>query len=584
MNLKNPKIELFFMTTTPEHGRSQTIGSDFLVKGSVAITYQLLNGLKPASNRAQVSVISGCTAIEDVISYEGNIGATLSDDEGTWFTGFLSTDWQWRVTATGVQAISLTIEDIGTRLLKKSFIQTGSHLFRCTAKKMFDSVCEAAGVTVSPLCIQAPGNVVRVAEAGETCADLLSQMLYELGSVYFFDSAGELRLFNVKCSDTPKETVDSTRLCGSSSGGVSVRKSIRKQTNVKVRFTELGTRTDTLVYRNITGQDVTHPYCNFDLLPGAKFDGTEIWREDDWSDATTREPALIEACNAESLDEIGSHRIVAIENVRKEYVYMGGTTSASIDAAGGPYLSVSLENKGDVASSITRLDAYADAIYEKGFSIVRAGTEAGETIDEELKYIHNEEDAKRHAEILLAYSRNSSATYTFQAKGLIQPGTVLRLKENVHSGLEVTVLVYAVKLQDGCDISSCTAVGISSFKLDDEFFSRTVTPSSTALKGDKGDAGESYTVVVESTNGSVFRKGTASTILSCHVYCNGTEITETMDDSAFMWKRSSGNAAQDASWANGTKAMCHKSVEILPEDCPGRTVFFCEVDLPTKGE
>jgi len=91
--------------------------------------------------------------------------------------------------------------------------------------------------------------------------------------------------------------------------------------------------------------------------------------------------------------------------------------------------------------------------------------------------------------------------------------------------------------------------------------------------------GSSYTVSIQSSNGSIFRPEQVDTILTCHVYQNTTEITEALDASRFQWKRLSADPVDDGRWNTSSKAIAQKSVEIKSADCVGRTVFFCEIDL-----
>lgn len=98
-------------------------------------------------------------------------------------------------------------------------------------------------------------------------------------------------------------------------------------------------------------------------------------------------------------------------------------------------------------------------------------------------------------------------------------------------------------------------------------------------KGATGDVGKSFTVVIESTNGSVFRMPNVSTTLLCRVYVNGEEVTDAIDESAFRWTRKTDDAQSDESWNSSSKAIGHRTVDITPDDCHGRTVFDCSVDL-----
>ena len=84
---------------------------------------------------------------------------------------------------------------------------------------------------------------------------------------------------------------------------VSLSKKLRTYSGARVAYTELASADNYLVYRNTTGQDSEHPYCNLELQAGEYFDGTEIYTAQEWSEAqadTFREPALIGAVNAAS--------------------------------------------------------------------------------------------------------------------------------------------------------------------------------------------------------------------------------------------------------------------------------------------
>ncbi len=92
--------------------------------------------------------------------------------------------------------------------------------------------------------------------------------------------------------------------------------------------------------------------------------------------------------------------------------------------------------------------------------------------------------------------------------------------------------------------------------------------------------GYSFTVNISSSNGSIFRINEAvDTTLSVQVLKNGTDITDSMEDYRFNWKRRTGDETADEQWNTSSKAVAHKSVDITADDCLGRTVFECEVDL-----
>lgn len=136
------------------------------------------------------------------------------------------------------------------------------------------------------------------------------------------------------------------------------------------------------------------------------------------------------------------------------------------------------------------------------------------------------------------------------------------LTEMTEDAASITVLVYFRDLEGY--VSHFTKI-IS--------FSKTKT-------GPKGEDAKSYTIQIRSTNGMVFRVNQeVETTLYIQVLAGTEDITDSMEDYRFNWKRKTGNEIEDAKWNSLSKANSHKSVDITTEDCLGRTVFECEVNL-----
>ena len=415
MTLNNPKLTLTFLGEDVEPSTLE-VDSSCILKESVSSTFQLFSSLKSSSRQMSLSLRRKTPAIEFIIRTEGDILAVLTDGSSTIFTGYLSTNYSWTLGEYGEEALSITIEDVGSKLLGKAFIKSGSHLFKCTASNAIKAVAEKAGVSLSASIPIIDTNIVKVISEGETCKDILSEMLYELGYVYYFENDGKMNLFSfLNLPSTESVVLDGTTLVLKGSTAVTLSKSIRQYNSSKVRFTELGTVEHYLVYRNTTDKDSSHPYCNLVLKDGEAFDGAEIYTIDD---SVTRTPTQIEAVNAESETEtVGSGEIIAIENV-EAVIEKYGSITASITAAGGPYLKVYAESRTGAERSITRLDAYADVLYEKSENIVLAGddtTSSDNTLEEELVYVHTDLDAKKHTPLVSQYYRYSSGSYTFFA-------------------------------------------------------------------------------------------------------------------------------------------------------------------------
>lgn len=498
-NLTNPTLELTFLGNDLEQGHAvqQTVSSAMIVRYSVNFTQKLINNLKSSSNQVTLQLHRNCASTEDIISTEGDIKAVLKDDGTPVFTGYLSTNFSWSVTANGEQALSITLEGVGTRLLNKVY-SSASVYFSGTASSAVSSICQACGITVA----SASANVLTegvsaTIEAGETCRDILDQLLYECNAVYYFNPEGELCISKINPSTFGADTIDSDELYVINGNAVSVSKSLRQYNNARVAYTELGTADNYLVYRNTTGQDATHPYCKLDIPGGNYFDGTEIYTAQQWSEATAdafREPAVISAVNAASEQKVGSNDIINISNLSKTVVIGAGSFSTEFVHKGGPNFSLTVHNSSTVAGYLTRLDLYASIVYVKSTSVIRAsatGDYNSKMLDEELVWIHDKSLAQAHANLLCQYHKSASARYSFYASRDLELGKVYRLRENAFSGLDVYVLITGKNFGDSSEIASYTAVGVSTFNLGKDVYYQTEMEGVTAPP--QGKPGTTFT-------------------------------------------------------------------------------------------
>jgi hypothetical protein len=588
--ITEPSLTLTFLSGDLQTGHPsvQTIGEQHIVRRTVAFHQQLLSDLKSASNQVDLLLHGNCAAIEDIVATEGDIKAVLRDGSATLFTGYLSTNFTWTVTHSGRKALAITLEDTGTRLLGKAFIPGGKHLFNCSASAAIASICAAAGITVSASCIPIPHIVTSTVDGARSCRDILDRLVYELGHVYCFDALGELRLFKVDCTSTEDLPVlDRDDLAVVGGTAITLSKRIRQYKSARVSFTRLGAASDYLVYRNTTGRGEGHPYCYMKLDPGAHFDGTEVYAESGWEEAqadSLRKAALIEACNAASEGAIvGSNGIIAVSNVRMEFTAESGSVTASITAAGGPYLRIQVHNGGSLPYHVTRLDAYASIIHIRDTNIVRTAATAfeGESSDnlltEELEFVHERSLAQAHANLLGQYHRHSNCRYTFFSERDIPPGSVVRLVDNAFSGLDVAVMVTARTFTDESPVRQYQAVGISAFDLEADAHLETIAGGSGDTVGAPGPPGEdAYQVQVVSEGGTTFRMGQPfSTTMVARVFKGGIEVTDSFADADFRWSRSSLDAHADEIWNSAHYSTGSKSLVVTQQDAVGRSNFFC---------
>lgn len=591
-SITEPSLELLFLGNDLKMDRpnEQTITKEFIIKHTITFKKQLLNELKSASNQVTLLIDKECVSIEDVIATDGDVKAILKDGEQVLFTGYISTNFSWTITQRGKQALEITIEDVGSRLLGKSFIKNGRHLFNCKADEAILQICNVANIVVSDKNYPLNHKVTKLVDSSVTCKELLEKLVYELGYVYYFDELGHLCLFEINCSnfaDLP--TLDKDDLYVVGGKAISLNKKIRSYKSARVSFKQLETASNYLVYRNTTGQSEAHPYCYFQLEGNQYFDGLEFYSQQQWEENlidTFRNPPLIEACNASAESSIvGSNEIISISNIRVDFASQSGSVSCNITEAGGPYLQIEAHNSSQLPYFITKMDAYADIIFVKDLNIIRTADVIEELdssdnlISEELEFVHSRALAQEHANRLSQYHRYANSQYFFFSKRELTLGTVVKVIDNAFSNLEVNVLLVAKAYTDESSIIKYSAVGISPFDLNASVYFQSVNKGQNDSTGKAGPPGEdALQIQVLSDLGTTFRVTQPfNTTLRVRVFKGGQEITDSFNDSDFRWYRISTDSHSDAVWNSAHYSSGGKTLVITQNDVVGKTNFFCEL-------
>ena len=515
MKLLNPNLYLKFLggDLEPGHSAEQIVSACHLIQNSFSFKRQLLNGLKSSSDQISLQITRDCPSVEDILATDGDVTATLSDTNGVIYTGYLGTNVTWGVTDHGEQALNVTLESKGTRLFNKPYIETGKHFFDDTASAVIYSLVNPLGITIRQgderKLLQ---NVRLTVEAGTPIRELIDQLCYECNAVYWFNNLGELCIYRIGPSTEDAPVLNHLNLRFKAKNAVSMTKQLRTYNGARVAYKELAQANNFLIYRNTTGQGSGVPYCNLVLSPGYYWDGAEMYTAAEWSAATAdefREPTLIGAVNAASESSVvGSGEIISIRNLRQT-VNKSDNIDFSAQIVGGPYFKMLAHNRsGVVSAAFTRLDLYADVIYVKSHGVIRTqidGASEGKTVlEEELRWIHDKTNASLHANLLAQYHKHAAAAYTFHSREQIAPGTVVRLNDDVFSGLDVFVLVTGCQSTDRDETITYNAVGVSDFDLsDDVWHGTTEQAQQSGARGPKGDPGETTEIQYAVGNSAV---------------------------------------------------------------------------------
>lgn len=89
---------------------------------------------------------------------------------------------------------------------------------------------------------------------------------------------------------------------------------------------------------------------------------------------------------------------------------------------------------------------------------------------------------------------------------------------------------------------------------------------------------QSYLVQIVASNGTVFKNGNGTTVLTAYVYKGSDDVTSTFQKSAFSWVRTSNDTESDSSF-NASHVGYGNALTVAAGDVDGTASFDCEVSV-----
>lgn len=463
------------ITLSFNNGAIYNIRDEYVVKDSLRISRTLMKDMRSSSSRCSVQIVKDYPNLDKILKNNDQVDVSVRVDDIKVFTGILSSKMNWRITEVGESILELNIEDYSTKKLNKTFTDTQQILLKDKAKEVIKTICTKAGVSYDVSGIVDNIDITYVVETGVSCKAILDDLCFECGYVFYFDGNGTIKFFRIAVTNqTPTLTMDRTNLYTE----ITVDKSIKQYRNAYITYDTIKERANSLVYQDISGRDEGHPYCNIPVEDGFSYpSGKQI--------STSTEEELHSFTETNDLSE--GKEIVYIDNVSPTVLYSGGTNvEYSITKHSPTELDVMINNNGYTPIVINRLECRADVFYKD--TIGKIGNINGEDLySYECKYIHTQDDAKRLSNLITDFYKNSNYTYTFYSKTSIGVGSIVSLKDNVFSGLDVKVLVTSVDYNK--TISRYTAVSIDEFNLDGDVYHEEIIKGATIIPGINGENG-----------------------------------------------------------------------------------------------
>lgn len=205
------------------------------------------------------------------------------------------------------------------------------------------------------------------------------------------------------------------------------------------------------------------------------------------------------------------------------------------------------------------------------------------------------EDGKDTSKIYLANDTNLywhyvdgawKSTASSSEAGL--SGTLATIEQKAdENGASIAQVVSAVG-QDG-EVTASSIVqaindGKSSVSISGDYINLTgkVTFSSFDAETKRKIEADSIDVQIWSSRGNIFKSRDVSTILTCHVFSAGVDITNTLPNSAFTWEKINNDGTKDEEWMATPYGNQANAIMISNADVFSRAMFNCKVDIEYK--
>ena len=448
----HPKLIVYSDDRTIDY----TIDWQYINHGIIKNISQLNKGINASSSTAEVTLSHDSPYTLPILECEKDLHAilyeTVSGTNVPHFTGYVSQDFTWTVDSHGVKAVKLTLEDVGTKLLKKPYTTTVSEKIKGTASACIATICSRVGITATSSILNINTPVETIAENGETCQELLTALCRELGYSYYFNVNGELELKKLSTDNlSGVTTVDDTDLYDT----IKLNKQARQYKGSRITYKALKDRADALIYRDITNQSSSHKDCWVELSANEYYP----------TGADANNDVKVECVDLNEGKEIYS---IDASTLTPTVTWTRGTGTSSITLSGANTLAVKLQctSTGSFNKAVvSTLQATADITYVDSTEIIYGNGEVGaeDYYECDCRWLHTKTPAEEFANFVAQYYQFCSREFTFKSKAVLQLGQIIKLHENLFSGLETYLIINTIKETDSTQIISYTASSISAF-------------------------------------------------------------------------------------------------------------------------
>lgn len=492
-------LRLYVYTLTDSATAYLTFTEEDIIRNSIKFSGTLIKDLKTSSSTVTLSIKQNSKS-NTLTAYTGELKVELCANNITVFKGYLSNKMSLNVNSYGVPAISITLEDVGTKLFKRELYSNSlvDHYFTGTLQDfvaLINTQLSTLNYSLTEI-MDDTRTISAIIKSGSTIEELLQEVCFELGYTYYWN-AGVLTFYKIPTSAESSKVV--TALATNGSTAINVNRSIRKYKTARIQSNFYENAKNVLIYRDNSG-GADSSKCDVEVKAGSHY--PEL--------SSQGEPAQYEAEDIEYGKEI-----ISVSNLQPNVKYSKGNITTTIKQNGAKTITVDIENTSSVSSKLTTLECRADVVRVASTEVVKTSIatlseESDNTYEAECSWVHTKEDCEYLAKVVASYYNFCDTTYKFylldaETSYSSSPfsydnnlvGKVITLKEDTISGLNVNVLVTSVTINTDLNYIEYSAVGYSKFNMTANTTSSSTGKQYISYTGSSGAEGNSTKVYLQ---------------------------------------------------------------------------------------
>lgn len=400
---------------------------------SIKRTQRLFSELRPNLNRCDFRVIFDSTLWGVLISNDP-INCIITKDGSAYFTGTLSPNYTTEIRS-GAKYINLIVEDYSLSKLGQTITDTlayaGYHVCEplFTYMSLVHALTTEAGVTLAagtPTITQEVPYVVVLSDDKKTYAEILTDLLFEYGYVYYFNPDGTMSIIEAVNASTvtPTTTFDVSLTGGNARGEIVATKRPERYDDIRVKYENVELKSGLVIFEDTTGATGSQS-CNIELAASGDPDGLDYYPKNSGSVEVFSEWRAKEG-----------YTVKAAYNAVLDAAYESGIEISTPFTNYYRRGSFALHNTAATAKKITRLRIIANAYVVTAQGIARLNVASGKQLLEySCKYLTATPDAQALARKLTQYYKYSDFTYTVKSHTDVDVGDYVLLYDNIFANI-----------------------------------------------------------------------------------------------------------------------------------------------------